>query len=57
MRRHWEAQAQPVGPVSQVPAAAGKRFVQDAWPYRVPTPGLDPQGSQRGVLRFTRVGG
>lgn len=57
MRRHWEAQAQPVGPVSQVPAAAGKGFVRDAWPCRVPTPGLDPQGSQRGVLRFTGVGG
>ena len=54
MRRHREAQAQPVGRVSQVPTDAGKRFTQDAWPCRAPALGLDQQGSRRGVLRFTR---
>lgn len=53
MRRHREAQAQPVGRVSQVPATSGKVFAQDAWPHRV-RPELDLQDSQRGVLRFSR---
>lgn len=53
MRRRREAQAQPVGRVPQVPAAAGKEFARDARPHRV-RPGLDLQGSRRGVLRFAR---
>lgn len=57
MRRHREAPAQPAGRVSQVPAADGKVFTQDACPRRAPAAGLDPQGIQREVLRFARGGG
>lgn len=55
MRRHREARAQPVGRVSQVPAASGRGFARDAWPRRV-RPELAFRGSQRGVLRSTRGG-
>lgn len=51
MRRLREAQAQPAGRVSRVPAAAGEGAAPDAWPRRV-GPELDLQGSQRGVLRL-----
>lgn len=53
MRRRREAQAQPIGRVPQVPAAAGKGFARDARPHRA-RPGLDLQGGRRAVLRFTR---
>lgn len=39
MRRQREAQAQPVGRVFQVPAAAEKGFARDAWSHRAPRPG------------------
>ncbi|KAG8516116.1 Far upstream element-binding protein 3 [Galemys pyrenaicus] len=54
MRRHREAQAQTVVRVSQVLAAAGKAFAQDAYPPRAPALGLDLQGSQPVARRFAR---